>query len=267
MTPEFTKAENYLLLEQARNRDYPEVHFGVYVYVGSNVSIGSGCIIGHHVIIHNDSSIGQNVRIDDGSVIGKLPLRSRQSAVTRDVHLDPTCIGDGCMIGTNAVVYRGAVIGDGVLIADLATVREETSIGDLSIVGRGVAIENQVKVGKCCKIETGAYITAKSKIGDCCFIAPEVTFTNDNYVGRSEERFKHFGGVIMERGARVGANVTVLPGRCIGEEALVGAGSIVTHDVPPRTLAFGSPARPVRPVPLEQLLPPLVPDAEGQPKP
>ena len=245
MTPQVISAENALLIEQERNRLYPEVHFGSHVFVGRNVTIGSGSIIGHNVVLHDDCTIGNEVRIDDGSIIGKLPLRSRMSAVTRDVSLSPACLGDGCLVGSNAIVYRGARIGDGVLIADLASVREETVIGELSIIGR------------CCKIETGAYITAKTTIGDLCFIAPEVTFTNDNFVGRTQERFKHFGGGILERGARIGANATILPGVTIGADALIGAGSVVTHNVPPETVVIGAPAKPRRRVSPDQLLPPV----------
>ena len=233
---------------------FPGVVFGESVFVGKDVSIGAGTVVGHHVVIHDDTRIGIGVRLDDGCVLGKLPLRSSVSAVTRDVTLAPASLGDRCLVGSHAVVYRGASIGDGVLLADLATVREETSIGDLSIIGRGVAVENQVMIGTRCKIETGAYITAKSTIGAFCFVAPEVTFTNDNFVGRSEERFKHFAGVVMESGSRVGANATVLPGITIGKEALVAAGSIVTRDVSPLIVVLGSPARPVWEVPLEQRL-------------
>jgi acetyltransferase-like isoleucine patch superfamily enzyme len=215
---------------------YPEVSFGNNVWIGSNVSIGRSSVIGNNVVLHDDSVVGEGVRIDDGSVIGKHPLRSLLSAVTRVVPLPPATLGNGCL-----------------------TVREQTVIGELSIIGRGVAIENQVHIGARCKIETGAYITAMSTIGDLCFIAPEVTFTNDNYVGRTEERFKHFGGVTMERGARVGANATVLPGILIGEDALVAAGSTVTRDVAPGMVVMGSPARVVRPVPSEQLLSPARP--------
>ena len=265
MTPQVISAENVLLIEQERNRLYPEVHFGSYVFVGRNVTIGAGSIIGHNVVLHDDCTIGNEVRIDDGSIIGKLPLRSRISAVTHDENLAPACLGDGCLVGSNAIIYRGARIGDGVLIADLASVREETVIGELSIIGRGVAVENQVIIGRCCKIETGAYITAKTTIGDLCFIAPEVTFTNDNFVGRTQERFKHFGGGILERGARIGANATILPGVTIGADALIGAGSVVTHNVPPETVVIGAPAKPRRRVSPDQLLPPVsaLPEKSG----
>ena len=117
-----------------------------------------------------------------------------------------------------------------------------------------MTVENKVTIGARCKIETEAYITALSSIGEGCFIAPEVTFTNDNFLGRTKERFKHHKGVVLERGARVGANATFLPGIVVGADALVAAGAVVTKDVPARTIVRGAPARPVRDVPPEQLL-------------
>jgi acetyltransferase-like isoleucine patch superfamily enzyme len=127
-------------------------------------------------------------------------------------------------------------------------------IGEYTIVGRGVTVENKVTIGKRCKLETEAYITALSEIGDYCFIAPEVTFTNDNFMARTKERFKYHKGVTMKTGARIGANVTVLPGVTIEDDALVAAGSVVTRNVPARKIVLGSPARVWRDVPVEQLL-------------
>jgi acetyltransferase-like isoleucine patch superfamily enzyme len=115
-------------------------------------------------------------------------------------------------------------------------------------VGRGTSI------GARCKIETNAYITAITTIGDDCFVAPEVTFTNDDFLGRSEKRFEHHGGPILETGARVGANSTVLPGRRIARDGLVAAGAVVTRDVPARTLVMGIPAAVRGPVPEDELL-------------
>ena len=222
--------------------------------VHENVKIGANCRIGSGVVVHADSVIGNNVRIDDNTVIGKLPMKAALSAVTQDQALPPCVIADDCMIGAMVVVYRGCVVRNKVMVADLASLRENVEVGEYTIIGRGVTVENKVSIGSRCKLETEAYITALSEIGDGCFIAPEVTFTNDNFLGRTKDRFKHHKGVTMRRGARIGANVTVLPGLTLGEDALVAAGSVVTRDVPARKVVLGAPAKIWRDVPAEQLL-------------
>lgn len=228
---------------------------GAFTVVEGRVQIGPDCAIGHHVVIHEGTKIGAGVRIDDHAVIGKLPMRAARSAITKSADaLPPAAIGDACIVGTSAVIYAGATIGEKVLVADLATIREHVTVGAMTIVGRGVAIENKCTIGTRCKLETGSYVCALSEVGDDCFIAPEAVFTNDNFLGRTKERFKHHKGPTLKRGARIGANATLLPGKIIGEDALVAAGSVVTKDVPARMIVMGSPARVVRPVPAEQLI-------------
>ncbi len=226
-------------------------HFNV---IGERVIVGPGCALGSNIVIHDGSTIGANVRIDDGVVVGKQPMRAANSAVTKEQELPPTSIGSDCIIGTNVVIYAGATIGNKVLIADLATVRENVSIGDFTIVGRNVAIENFCKIGSYCKLETNVYITAYSELGDRVFIAPCVATSNDNFIGRTKERFKHFKGIIVKRGGRVGLNATILPGKVVGEDALVAAGAVLTKDAPDGMIVIGSPAKVLRPVPEEQLL-------------
>lgn len=235
----------------------PNTECGANARIAGDVHIGEYCVIGSNVVIHAGTIIGDGVRIDDNSVIGKLPMRSVASAARHNGGhgiLEPCIIGDRSIIGALVVLYRGARIGEDVLIADQASVREQTSIGAATIIGRGVAVENQVVIGARCKIETGAYITALSSIADHCFVAPEVTFTNDRFMARTRERFLYHRGVTMLRGARIGANATVLPGLTLGEDAMVAAASVVTRDVPARTLVMGCPARSRGPVPAAQLL-------------
>jgi UDP-3-O-[3-hydroxymyristoyl] glucosamine N-acyltransferase len=227
---------------------------GYLAVIGKNVVIGNGCVIGHHVVIHDETVLGNNIRIDDHTVIGKDPMRAANSATTTEQQLPPCRIADDCIIGTGAVIYRGSTLGQRVMVADLATVRENVTIGDYTIVGRGAAIENYCTIGRYCKLETNVYITAYSELADRVFVAPCVATSNDNFVGRTEKRFDLYKGVIAEKGARIGVNATILPGKRIGADALVAAGAVVTKDAPPKRIFARAPAKDHGPVPEEQLL-------------
>lgn len=226
---------------------------GFNVIIEDNVKIGDNCLLGHNVIIHEGSIIGNGVRIDDNTIVGKKPLFSPRS-IFKPREYPPSEIGDDCLIGANVIIYVGCRLGEKNLIADLSTIREDVTVGSLNIIGRNVTIENFVKIGNRCKLETNAYITAYSEIGDYCFIAPCVATSNDNYMGRDKERFKHFKGVTVRTGGRIGTNATVLPGKVIAEDGMVAAGAVVTHDVPQRKIVLGSPARVLRDVDEKQLL-------------
>jgi acetyltransferase-like isoleucine patch superfamily enzyme len=168
--------------------------------------------------------------------------------------MSPASISDNCLIGAGVIIYCGCTIGMNTLIADLATVRENVVIGSKTIVGRGVAVENYCEVGSNCKLETNAYITAYSKLEDNVFIAPGVVTSNDNYAGRTKERFNNFKGVTVKKGARIGAQATILPGKVIYEDGFVAAGSVVTKDVVSEKIVAGNPAKVIRDVPENQLL-------------
>ena len=121
------------------------------------------------------------------------------------------------------------------ILGDQACVRERVTIGDDVVVGRGSLVENDTTVGALTKIQAEAYITAYSTLEEHVFIAPCVVTTNDNFMGRTERRHELIKGPTIRRGARVGGGAILCPGIEIGEEAFVGAGAVVTEDVPPRT--------------------------------
>ncbi|MCB0717927.1 MAG: N-acetyltransferase [Bacteroidetes bacterium] len=227
---------------------------GQFCVIEDDVVIGDGCEIGHHVVLHRGTNVGSNVRIDDHATIGKQPMRAPNSAVTQDKLQPPAVIGPDCLLGASVVVYAGALLGRKVLVADLATIREDVSVGDFTIVGRGVAIENKCAIGRYCKLETNVYVTAYSTIEDRVFVAPGVLTSNDNFMGRTEERFKHFRGVTVKRGGRIGVGAVILPGKEIAPDAVVAAGALLTRDADPDTIYAGVPARSFRDVPEEQKL-------------
>jgi len=230
------------------------VRLGHFTVIEEDVVIGDNSVIGNNVTIYKGSKIGKNSRIDDNTVIGKQPMKAATSVTSED-NLQPPCqLGDSMIIGTSVVIYAGCTIGDKCLVADLSTIRENVKIGTKTIIGRGVAVENYCNIGSYCKLETNVYITAYSDIEDYVFIAPGVVTSNDNFAGRDPERFKYFKGVTVKKGGRIGAQATVLPGKVIYEDGLVGAGSVVTKDVEKGKIVLGNPSRPHGDVPDKQLL-------------
>lgn len=227
---------------------------GENLIIEDNVKIGKDVSLGHNVVIKKGTKIGDGCVISDNVVLGKEPFKASNSSITERRELKPLEISNLVTIGALTVIYRGAELSEEVFVADLASVREDVKIGKKTIIGKGVTIENKTKIGDYVKIETEAYITALSEIEDYCFIAPEVTFTNDNYLGRTEKRKKHFKGPILKKGCRIGANSTLLPGVIIEEDTLVAAGSVVTRNTEKRKIYLGSPAKVFGNVPENQLL-------------
>ncbi|HOO55696.1 MAG TPA: acyltransferase [bacterium] len=223
-------------------------------YVDPGAELGSDVIIGAFSFIGKGVCICDNVQVSHNAVIGKQPqLGANSTAVSSKV--DPTLsIGDGTRIGAGAIINIGSKTGSDCVIGDNALVRENVHIGNNVIIGAHVVIENDVLIGNRTKIQTKAYITAMSVLEEDVFIAPCVITTNDNYMGRTEERFKYKGGAKIKRGARVGAGTIILPNIVIGCEAFVAAGSIVTKNVAESTLVMGSPARPIRKVNEKELI-------------
>ena len=227
---------------------------GHFCIIEDDVTIGRACRLGHHVVVRAGTRISDDVLVGDHSVLGKAPMLASSSAPRPGGPLDSLEVGAHCLIGTGVVLYRGCSLAERVMVADLATVREEVSVGARTIIGRGAAVENSCTIGANCKLETNAYITAYSTLEDRVFVAPGALTSNDNFVGRTKERYKHFKGVIARRGARIGVGAVILPGKEIGQDALVAGGSVVTRDVPEHQVWARNPARYFRKVPKAQLL-------------
>lgn len=136
-------------------------------------------------------------------------------------------IGQGTRIWQFVVILKGAFIGN-----------------DCNICAQ-VLIESDVQIGSNVTIKSGVQIWDGTRIADGVFIGPNVTFTNDIFP-RSKQYPDKFDSIIIKEGASIGANATILPGVCVGERAMVGAGAVVTKDVPPKAVVLGNPAKIVR---------------------
>lgn len=116
----------------------------------------------------------------------------------------------------------------------------EVYVGDDCVIGAFGDIGGGVRIGNRCHIQAFAFIPGGVTIEDDVFLGPRVTFTNDKYPPSQKEKWER---TLVKKGARIGASVTVLPGVTIGEGAFVGAGALVTKDVPDFTTVAGIPAR------------------------
>lgn len=157
--------------------------------------------------------------------------------------------------GDNCVVQDGVRIGEGTRLGNFVFIRTQTIIGSRCVIGSFVDIEGDVVIGDDVSLQSGCYLTRGVVIEDEVFCGPRVITMNDKRMSyrRTAVPFVRAAPRIL-RGARVGGGSVLLPGVTVGENALVGAGSVVTRDVPDGAIVVGNPARAVGMVAEEELI-------------
>ena len=167
---------------------------------------------------------------------------------------DGTKIGEGTIVQAGAVIEDDCVIGRNCRIGYHAVLRRGTRIGDNSIFGTLSASEGWNEIGSHVTIQSQCHITEDVKIEDWVFIAPLFCGANTMRIvhGRDYQLVKE--GYTIKSGARIAIGVNVLPAVTIGRDALIGAGAVVTRDIPDYAIAFGSPAKVVGEVPEDERL-------------
>ncbi|MFK7959768.1 MAG: acyltransferase [Phycisphaerales bacterium] len=201
----------------------------------------------HHTVrtygrnrIGDDSIILENVLLGYPST--KLLLDLRQVDLNLE-HADyaGTHIANNAIIRSDAVIYCDVTIGHHVRTGHKVLVRENTHIGHNVLIGTNTVIDNDCTIGSHVSIQSCVYIPTGTIIEDYVFLGPSVTITNDRHPIRKAGA--PLEPATIRRGASIGANSVIMPGVEVGEGAMVGAGSVVTKDVPAWHLAVGSPAR------------------------
>ena len=175
--------------------------------------------------------LGDNCSVDDGVLLGYPPGRR--------IELQPVRIGDGARIRAGSIIYASVEIGADFETGHNVVIREQTKVGNGCCVWNNSTIDYGCVLGDRVRVHCNVYVAQYTVLEDDVFLAPGVMIANDPHPICT----KCMQGPTIKRGARVGVNVTIMPHVIVAENALIGAGSVVTADVPQRAVVVGSPAR------------------------
>jgi len=187
------------------------------------------------------SRIYLNVALGDGSLVEDFCIVGAPPRGAADGELRTT-IGRASTIRSHSVIYAGNTIGDRFQTGNKVNIRELNEIGDDVSIGTLSVVEHHVTIGNHVRIHTQAFVPEFSVLEEGCWIGPNVVLTNAKYPVSPGVK-DALAGPVIRKGAKIGANATILPGVVIGEHALVGAGAVVTRDVEPGAVVAGNPAR------------------------
>jgi acetyltransferase-like isoleucine patch superfamily enzyme len=187
------------------------------------------------------SLIYPNVVFDGDYTLGPFVIIGHPSLNHPDSDIE-TLLGAGAIIRSHTVIYCGNQIGRGFRTGHGVLIREENEIGDDVSIGSGSIVEHHVRIGHGVRLHSNVFVPEFTVLEDGCWLGPNVVVTNARYP-RSPTVKEALAGAYVERGAKIGANATLLPGVRIGHDALVGAGAVVTKDVPAGAVVVGNPSR------------------------
>lgn len=211
---------------------------------GMAIDQGNNVYIHQSVRAYGRNKVAENCIILEDVILGYptadvlLDLRAKKTAAEY-LDYEGTTIGYNSVIRSHSVLYRNVILGHHVRTGHRVMVREGGRIGDQVLIGSNVVIDSNCTIGSRVSIQSNVYIPTGTKIGDHVFLGPNCVILNDRYPIREGSKLE---APIIETGVTVGGNVTLLPGIRLGEGCFIAAGAIVTKDVPPWTLAVGSPA-------------------------
>jgi len=195
-------------------------------------------LIAKTAIIFPNVILGKNVVIEDYCLVG---------SVFHGYNNELTIIGDNAIIRSHTVIYAGNKIGNNFQTGNKANIRELNIIGNNVSIGTLTVIEHHLVIEDNVRIHSQAFIPEFTHLKKNSWIGPNVVFTNAKYPLSPNVKNELIGAKVGEL-AKIGANSTILPGIEIGNGSLIGAGSVVTKNVPDKTIVAGCPAKFIRKV-------------------
>ena len=184
--------------------------------------------------IYKNVKLGKNCKVSEYVILG-LPPKGKKPG---ELKLE---IGDNAVIRPFTIIYAGSRIGKNFQSGHYSVIRENNEIGDDVVVGITSELAPGNKIGNGVKIHSGCFMELVT-MGDCCSLGPNTVFLDDPHP-RCPRYDECVGGAKVGKNVAFGGNVTVLPGIVIGDECLVGAGAVVTRNIPSGSVVAGNPAK------------------------
>lgn len=193
-------------------------------------------MISDTAIIYPNVKLGRNITVEDYCIIGA-PYSGYKG--------EETVIGDDAVIRSGTVIYAGNTIGSKFQTGNKANIREFNKIGNNVSIGTLSVVEHHVEISDDVRIHSQVFISEYTTLEKGCWLGPNVVLTNARYPMHPDAKIE-LKGVCVCSNAKIGANTTLLPGINIAKNCLIGAGSVVTKDVPENVIVAGNPARVLR---------------------
>jgi acetyltransferase-like isoleucine patch superfamily enzyme len=207
------------------------------------VVLGARVMVGAFAVVHGGTQLGDDTHVGHRVIVGEPEYGYAMRQVYQGAG-DLTTVGAGAVLRGGAVIYAGVRIGANSTIGHHTLLRTGVTVGTGSQLAANLTVERGTRIGSGVRCSPGSHLTAETVVADSVFLGAGVRTINDKQlIWRDPDHEQPLTPPRFEYGCKIGSGAVVLAGIAVGARALVGAGSVVTRDVPANAIVYGVPAR------------------------